>query len=166
MRWLRSRSMRRRTYSTWKLNFPLKAEYLWSTHSPCYTCLSPKMQEMAVLGGRDFNISRGSMPPDPLAARGYRCSAHSFSMSWIRPWYFHIYVIFWWMRGVEPSPQVPAVSRRSAHSPGERYWSQCKISSVARVMMSRTSCRILRTLVWPQGQVSCGWVHEGSWKDR
>ena len=53
------------TYSTWKLNFPSKAEYLWSTHSPCYTCVGPKMQEVAVLGGLDFNISRGSMPPNP-----------------------------------------------------------------------------------------------------
>ena len=65
----RSRSMRRRSYSTWKLNFPSKAEYFWSTHSPCYTCLGPKIQEMAVLGGQDFNISGGHAPGPPRSSR-------------------------------------------------------------------------------------------------
>ena len=78
----RSHSMRRRTYSTWKLNFPSKAEYFWSTHSPCYTCLSPKMQKMAVLGGlAGFSLglnNRAQRPAVLFSALSFFLSALSF----------------------------------------------------------------------------------------
>ena len=34
--------MRCQPYSTWKIKFPLEAQYYWSAHSACYTCLWSK----------------------------------------------------------------------------------------------------------------------------
>ena len=43
-----------------------RREYLWSTHSACYTPANRlEMQEMAVLEGPDFKISRGGHAPGP-----------------------------------------------------------------------------------------------------
>ena len=81
-----TRLMRRRIYSTWKIKFPSKAQYIWSAHSACYTCLWSRKA-----GNGCFRRSRfqnfpgggkgGACPRTALGARACRRSAPSLLIS-------------------------------------------------------------------------------------
>ena len=58
-----TRSMRRRTYSTWKIKFPSKAQYFWSAHSACYTRLWSKNAGNYCFGRSRFQNFPGEHAP-------------------------------------------------------------------------------------------------------